>query len=85
VGEQMPSAENDAGCAHQFLKDGWQRWETWLPRRKWRCGLCGFETRAYDGADRMALRPIHPHMSVAFVGFNTRVIPPASDQGPSDG
>jgi hypothetical protein len=68
--------ESDGPCPHSFIKNGWQRWATRLPRRKWRCVRCGFETRTYDAVDRMGDRPIHPHMSVAVPGHNARVIPP---------
>jgi len=78
MSEQM--GENDEPCAHRFVKDGWQRWETWLPRRKWRCILCGFETRTYDSVDHMAMRPVHPHMSVAIPGVNTLSLPPANTE-----
>jgi hypothetical protein len=59
------------GCAHAFVRRPW--W--WLLHgtywHRWECRLCNYRTRSYDGADGMALRPIHPHMSVAFPGFNT--------------
>lgn len=38
---------------------------------RWECVRCGDTTRTYDAADRMGTRPIHPHMSVAFPGYNT--------------
>lgn len=41
------------------------------PFGRWECIDCGFRTRTYDGVDRIAGRPIHPHMSVACPGFNT--------------
>jgi hypothetical protein len=56
--------------AHWFVRAGWRRRGTWLPRRNWRCLNCDFETRTYDAVDRMATRPIHPNMSVAVPGFN---------------
>lgn len=58
------------GCRHIFIRDGWQTWETWFPRRRWRCVECGLYTRSYDSIDKMGQRPIHRHMSVAMRGVN---------------
>jgi len=57
-------------CAHVFTR----RPKWWLHMRswnRWECHFCNIRTRSYDAVDRMALRPIHPHMSVAVAGFNT--------------
>lgn len=57
-------------CRHRFdRRKGW-----WLHRvswMRWVCITCGYTTRTYDGIDRVMTRPIHPHMSVAFPGYNT--------------
>lgn len=57
-------------CPHLFQRLPW--W--WLRRNvagRWQCIRCGYVTRTYDGADRMAGRPVHPHLSVALPGYNT--------------
>jgi len=58
-------------CRHLFARrpGWWRRRRSWM---RWECVECGYTTRTYDGADRMASRPIHPHMSVAVPGYNTR-------------
>jgi len=59
-----------AACAHYFtLRPGWWRHrKSWM---RWVCH-CGCTTRTYDAVDRMGMRPIHPHMSVAVPGYNAR-------------
>lgn len=57
-------------CEHLFhLRKGWW-WhrKSWM---RWECANCLLRTRSYDGIDRMMTRPIHPHMTVAFDGYNT--------------
>jgi hypothetical protein len=45
----------------------------WIHRVSWFRWICrcGFTSRTYDAVDRMAMRPIHPHMTVAVPGYNT--------------
>lgn len=58
-------------CEHLFTRNGKRKVEGyWLRKPWWRCVRCRFETRTYDSIDRMAMRPIHSHMTVAMVGFN---------------
>lgn len=59
-------------CAHIFIRRrGWW-YKLWLPAwTRWLCRECGITTRTYDTVDAMATRPIHPHMSVAYPGYNT--------------
>jgi hypothetical protein len=59
-------------CAHLFVRrPGWW-WKLHLPKwTRWICRECGMSTRTYDAADLWATRPIHPHMTVAFPGYNT--------------
>jgi len=56
-------------CAHSFVRR--PRW--WMHRKSWMRWVChcGYTTRTYDAVDRMGMRPIHPHMSVAVPGYNT--------------
>jgi hypothetical protein len=53
-------------CPHLFV---W-RW-AWPKSERYQCVWCDYLTRHYDSVDHVALRPIHPHMSVAYQGFNT--------------
>lgn len=57
-------------CVHLFTRrSGWWRHRKhWM---RWVCTKCGMTTRSYDSIDRMGMRPIHPHMSVALRGYNT--------------
>ena len=59
--------EDRMECVHRFQRRRW-----FGPKvERWECVWCGFRTRKYDSVDRMATRPVHPHMSVAYPGFNT--------------
>lgn len=57
-------------CAHLFARRAgwWWHRKAWM---RWECLKCGEATRSYDSIDQWAGRPIHPHMSVAFQGYNT--------------
>lgn len=63
-------------CPHLFVARGWTWRGTVLPRRRYVCEKCDFVTRRYDQEDKMALRPIHRHMSVAMPGYNVKVPAP---------
>ena len=58
-------------CRHIFTRRPW--W--WLHRiswMRWECLKCKYRTRTYDTVDRWMTRPVHPHMSVALPGYNTK-------------
>lgn len=58
-------------CMHIFAhrRGWWWHRKSWM---RWECVECNYRTRAYDGADRWAGRPVHPNMSVAYPGYNTK-------------
>jgi hypothetical protein len=62
---------DNLNCEHLFERLPWDWFRGRTLKRQWRCVRCGLTTRAYDSVDRMALRPVHPHMTVAVRGFNT--------------
>jgi hypothetical protein len=57
-------------CKHLFARrrGWWRHTRRWM---RWACIKCGYRTRTYDMPDRMAMRPAHPHMTVALPGYNT--------------
>lgn len=57
-------------CAHLFARrpGWWWHRKSWF---RWECAHCGLTTRTYDSVDRMGMRPIHPHVSVAVPEYNT--------------